>query len=460
MDQAGAASNKGNIGIEPPQPKRCPLCSATVAPDPLGLYLCACGWGGPGDPLEHDRGLAKLVTKIDRSLADGQAHRDLRRLATRGDSASSLNYLYLALLLLIATVTYVVVLAITVLCLWLIVSTILDRTWIGAIVGGIILALIIGSLWPQRRNRKSVLVTRERFPALVAALDEVSQRVGVRIPKRVVLTPGDEFDIMRMIRGGEILRIGAANLPLLSDVELKSLLTHELAHAHKGYTALHRYSVQAEDLLHEFVYGILEGVAGQSHWAMPSRRRYIRRYRYSGDSATVAVLGLAFTWTVMLPFRVLWSGYHLLRLHESRMAEFAADRAAIHAYGPQAFINGLTGLLVSRRTLAKSWASLRSEMLRHNSQNFYAEMRRHYSELPPHVVSQLRVDVSTGFRTLAQSHPTTPDRLRAAYATFDTLAPSPASVMPAYMLFATAGASDADAIERELTTLFFNPKKK
>lgn len=458
MDQAGAAPNIAIINIEPPQPKRCPLCSAMVAPDPLGLYLCACGWGGPGDPLEHDRRPAKLVTKIDRSLADGQAWRDLQRLATRGDSASSLNYLYLALLLLIATVTYVVVLAIIVLCLWLTVSTILDHTWIGAIVGGIILALIIGSLWPQRRSRKSVLVTRERFPALMVALDEVSQRVGVRIPKRVVLTPGDEFDIMRMMRGGEILRIGAANLPLLSDVELKSLLTHELAHAHKGYTAFHRYSVQAEDLLREFVYGILEGVAGQSYGAMRRTQRWVRG---GGDlSSSVNFVGLVFTWTVMLPFRILWAGYHLLRLHESRMAEFAADRAAIRAYGPQAFINGLTGLLVSQRTLAKSWASLHREMLRHNSQNFYAEMRRHYSELPSNVISQLRVEVTTGFRTLARSHPTTPDRLRAAFATFDTLAPSPAPVMPAYMLFATAGASDADAIERELTVLLFNPKKK
>ena len=51
-------------GVTPPQPKRCPLCGAMVAADPLGLYACSCGWGGPGDPLEHDRGLAKLVAKM------------------------------------------------------------------------------------------------------------------------------------------------------------------------------------------------------------------------------------------------------------------------------------------------------------------------------------------------------------------------------------------------------------
>lgn len=53
------------ITIEPPRPQRCPLCGATVAPDPLGLYACSCGWGGPDDPLEHDRGLTKLATRGD-----------------------------------------------------------------------------------------------------------------------------------------------------------------------------------------------------------------------------------------------------------------------------------------------------------------------------------------------------------------------------------------------------------
>lgn len=122
--------------------------------------------------------------------------------------------------------------------------------------------------------------------------------------------------------------------------------------------------------------------------------------------------------------------------------------------------NGLTGLLVARRTFNKSVATLRNEMRRRNSANFYAEMRRHYGELPPNVISQLRVDATTGFRTLANSHPTTPDRLRAAYATFGVMPPSPAPTMPAYMLLAPVGASDADAVERELTALLFTPKKK
>lgn len=455
MNQAGVAPS---IGIAPPQPKRCPLCGATVAPDALGMYQCSCGWGGPGDPLEHDRGLAKLFAKMDRSLADGQAWRDLRRLATRGDATSSLNVLYLVVLLLTATAIYLAVLAIIALCVWLILSTVLDHTWIGAIVGSILLALIVASLWPQRRGTGAIPVTRERFPALMAALDEVGQRVGMPVPKRVVLRPGVAFSIGRQLTGGDILHIGVTNLPLLSDIELKSLLAHELAHSYKGYTALHRYCAQAEGLLHEFVYGIIEGVVGQSYGAMRRTQRWVRG---GGDSSSaVGFIGLVFTWTVMLPFRLLWSGYHLLRMHESRMAEFAADRAAIHAYGPQAFINGLTGLLVAQRTYFKSGGILRGEMLRHNSGDFYAEMRRHYSELPPQVIAQLRVEATTSFRTLANDHPTTPDRLRAAYATFGALPPSTVSAMPAHMLLAPAGASDAEAVETELTKMLFTAKKK
>jgi hypothetical protein len=69
-------------------------------------------------------------------------------------------------------------------------------------------------------------------------------------------------------------------------------------------------------------------------------------------------------------------------------------------------------------------------------------------------------EATTSFRTLANDHPTTPDRLRAAYATFGALPPSPAPTMPAYMLLTPAGLSDAEAVEMELTKMLFNPKKK
>jgi hypothetical protein len=115
---------------------------------------------------------------------------------------------------------------------------------------------------------------------------------------------------------------------------------------------------------------------------------------------------------------------------------------------------------VARRTFNKTLVALREDMRRHNSQNVYAEMRRHYGELPPQIISQLRVEATTGFRTLANSHPTLPDRLRAAYQTFGALPPSPPPTMPAYLLLTPAGASDAAAVENEVTTMLFNPKKK
>lgn len=454
MDQVSGPSS---VGMQGPQPKRCPLCGVTVIPDPLGLYECACGWGGPGDPLEHDRGLARLFARTDRDLANGQAHRDLSRLAARGDSASSLNPFYVMLLLLIATVVYVVVAGIVGGCVWLVVVGIRDHAWLMVFVGALFLALIVNALWPHRRSHQGVRVTRERFPSLMTALDEVGQRVGTPVPTRVVLVPDDDFDIGRRLFGGDVLHIGAANLALLSDVGMKSMLAHELAHADHGDTLFHRFTGQAEYLLHEIVYGILEGVIGQAQGV----RRSSQIYRRGGTRGTGATfLAVILTWTLLLPFRLLWSLFHLLRMHASRSAEFAADRAAIRAYGPQAFIDGLSGVLVAQRTFYRNSGSLTSAMRSRSSGNFYAEMRRHFDELPPNITAQLRVDAASDFRTLANSHPITPDRLRAAYQTFGTLPASPAPSMPAYKLLIPSESSDANVTETELTALLFAPKKK
>jgi Zn-dependent protease with chaperone function len=116
-----------------------------------------------------------------------------------------------------------------------------------------------------------------------------------------------------------------------------------------------------------------------------------------------------------LPFRLLWTAFHLLRLRESRAAECAADRVAIHAYGPATFINALSGTHVVERTLHGTAPSLRQEMHKHNNPSFYAELRRHYAELPPALLSKLRTEAVREFRSMERSHPITPDRLRAAY---------------------------------------------
>src|SRR5579885_690097 len=81
-----------------PATTTCPLCGKPVIADPLGLLECSCSWGGPGDPLEAVRGISRLVTRIDRNMANAQARRDLQRLATKGDTANHLSMLYLAVL--------------------------------------------------------------------------------------------------------------------------------------------------------------------------------------------------------------------------------------------------------------------------------------------------------------------------------------------------------------------------
>jgi hypothetical protein len=54
-------------------------------------------------------------------------------------------------------------------------------------------------------------------------------------------------------------------------------------------------------------------------------------------------------------------------------------------------------------------------MYTHDSRSFYAELRRHYAELPQELISKLRVVAVQEFRSLERTHPITPDRLRAAY---------------------------------------------
>jgi hypothetical protein len=60
------------------QARACPMCGRTVQPDALGLLECPCGWGGPGDPLEASRGLARVSTRWYRQMAS--ARREIKML--------------------------------------------------------------------------------------------------------------------------------------------------------------------------------------------------------------------------------------------------------------------------------------------------------------------------------------------------------------------------------------------
>jgi Zn-dependent protease with chaperone function len=143
--------------------------------------------------------------------------------------------------------------------------------------------------------------------------------------------------------------------------------------------------------------------------------------------------------------------FHLLRLRETRAAEFAADRVAAQTYGTVAFINRLTGLQVASATLRKAGPSLANEMRKHGGANYYAEVRNHYAGLPPQLVSELRVRAAQDFRTLERTHPATRDRLRAVYGLGIQGPAEP--YQPARDMLTPVGAASPDEVEIELTKL-------
>ncbi|HEU5346193.1 MAG TPA: hypothetical protein VFU60_17730 [Ktedonobacterales bacterium] len=76
----------------PAEASRCPICGRPTPADQFGFVECACGWGGPGDPVESARGLSRRFTLLDRRLTTRIARRELARIARakRAESASSL----------------------------------------------------------------------------------------------------------------------------------------------------------------------------------------------------------------------------------------------------------------------------------------------------------------------------------------------------------------------------------
>ncbi len=447
------------VNVAAPVTTTCPLCGKPVTADPLGLLECSCGWGGPDDPLASAHGLSRLVTRIDRNLANAQARRDLQPLAAQGDTANHLGIFYVALLTVISTLIYVALFAALfglVLALW---SAINDRAWLVIALCVLLGALIIYALLPPRQKIRGVTVTRERFPHLVAALDDVATYVGARIPSRIVLEPGVRFavyehhSLQRFFFRERVLLIGAAGLQLLSDQEMKSVLAHELAHFRHGDTWVHRFFGRAETALRRLI-DFTTNAVGDQHRAM--RGGYGGYNLYPSSTIGLPVLfAILLTWTLLLPFRLLWTAFHFLRLRESRAAEFAADRVALHAYGPVTLINALSGIHVVERTLGGSGRSLRQEMARHNNPSIYAELRRHYSELPTTLLSNLRMEAIREFRSLERTHPITPDRLRAAYMLIGAQPATNTASRPAAELLIPAGETSAESVERELTTLFF-----
>jgi Zn-dependent protease with chaperone function len=429
--------------------ERCPLCDKSVVPDALGLVECSCSWGGPGDPIASAHGLSRLATRIDRRLANRMGQADLRRVA-RG---ASLGAGYLVVLIVVSTVVYLVIGALLLGSVALAVAYALQGVWFGAGVCAVVALITFFSLFEGRPKLRGVEAPRARFPALAAALDKVSRRVGAPAPHRVILVPEAQAFVFqhrplrRLFRRELVLGLGAGALPLLSDLDLKAILAHELAHYRHGHTAVHLFVWRAEQALGNFISVLMDAFRVQRG---PSRR--VRSGQF------VTLLAAFFVMLVTLPISLLLVVFHLLRLAESRSAEFEADRTAMRAYGPQAFLDGLTGLLVADHTMRRARQALYAEMRKHQSANFYAQMRRHYSELPAPVIAKLRLDAVRDFRSLERTHPTTSDRLRAAYL-IGAHTSSPADLTgparPAVELLVPAGASSTDAVESELTALLF-----
>jgi Zn-dependent protease with chaperone function len=435
---------------------RCSLCGGAVVPDQWGLVECACGWGGPGDPLESAHGLVRFVMRMDRRLAAHAARLTLARLGSGRWRPGQLSVGYTLALFLGSTIIYAVIAAVLVGLAALAVSLVRDRAWVGAGIVAFLFVVFSLSLLLDRIRAKGVEAPRERFPRLWAALDDVCARTGAPMPHRVVLIPEatayvfEHRPLRWFFRRELVLAVGAGCLPMLREPDLRSLLAHELAHYRHGHTTLHRYYARAERALVDFTGMLLQG----------AQTGGIRRRLYNNGSADIYVLlGALVVWIITLPLRVILVVFHLLRLAESRSAEFEADRTAINAYGSQALADMLTGMLVADRTLHGAGKSLRDEMLTHGGSSLYAEMRRHYAALPPNVIVRLRMEALQEFRSLERSHPTTPDRLRAA--AIAAVPPPPGvPLTPAADALTPSGATGPEEIEAELTALLFAPKQR
>jgi Zn-dependent protease with chaperone function len=453
MDQHVIGMPPVPLAMPAPIAQTCPLCGTSIIPDALGLVECSCGWGGPGDPIVSARGLSRLVTRTDRRLANRMGHADLRRLAKHATGEISLGAGYITLLVAASTAIYLAIGALLVGGAVLAATLARDGVWLGFAICVVVVLVTFFALVEFQPRPRGVEAPRVRFPALAAALDEVSQRIGAPVPHRVVLVPQAQafvyqrHPLRRLFRRERVLCIGAGALPLLSDADLKAILAHELAHYRHGHTALHLYTRRAEHALHNFITIIRDAVTVQRQGTQSVRMR-------SSGMFFVYVASLL-VWIVTLPMGLLLVVFHLLHLAESRTAEFEADRTAMRAYGPQALMNGLTGLIVAAHTMRGARGALRAEMMKHNSANFYDELRRHYAELPTAVIAKLRMDALCEFRSLEHTHPTTPDRLRAALFVREMPPPAPVPPRPAVELLIPAGALNADDVETELTKLLF-----
>ncbi|HKV85268.1 MAG TPA: M48 family metallopeptidase [Ktedonobacterales bacterium] len=437
-------------------PLKCRLCGKLVAPDALGLFECGCGWGGPEDPLETSRGLSRSYLRFERGLANTQARNELLRIKERGDAASRLSWLYEFTLALFSTAIYALLFGSLALSVWFTIVLLRAQSWIGAALVAILAFALIDTLFGRQQRPKGIEMPLDRLTALASAVDAIRERVGAPRPHIVVLVPEARFfvyqrhPVKRFFRRELVMGVGVAGVTVLNDLEVQAILAHELAHFAYGQTVIALYTGHALASTRH----LLDLALGEIRSL--DRRTRITSRNYRGGMSGVAVAGTFISWTLLLPFRFLWTCLHLLRLRQSRTAEYAADAAAVRLFGSALFDSALTNLVMTQRTLRGARQSLAAELRRDKSGNYFEVLRRHYGGLPASALDQMRRQSVEGFRSLESTHPILPDRLRAAYILGSLHPVAPMTATHAGTVYIVPkDAASAEETEKAVTRLMF-----
>ena len=453
MERQTSASGLTAIAAPTMTLRKCPLCEREISPDTLGFLECACGWDGPDDPLESARGLSRTVTRLDRRIAAAIARRDLRAIAERRGPPAGDGIVYTLILLLASTVIHLIMYGALIGLSAVSVQLAMQQAWLGALIAALFAALFLAAVMHWRGRTKGMQFALSQLPNLDAALREVNERVGGRLPHRILLVPGTQLAVFerhplrRFFLPERTLILGVGALPLMTIDEAKAVLAHELAHYKYAHTLLHRYIASAEAQARYIIDLMLEAAGAQ--------RRRIRRRIIRGMGTQGADLAAFIVWLVALPLAFIWQVFHLLGLAESRHAEFRADAAAVRAYGAASFVGGLSAVRAARHMLDDGSRRATAQMTRGEA-SIYAEMRRHIAALPPDVVKNIRFKALYAYRSLENTHPAEPDRVRAALLVSSDM-PSVAvrAERPATELIVPQGQSNADDIEKRLTRMLF-----
>ena len=373
MDQAPATS-------APAPATKCPICEKPVYADFACFLECACGWGGPDDPVESARGFSRAVTLFDRRWASRIARRDLQRIAERKGPTSPRGPLYLLALLALSTLIYAALGALAAGAIGLLIFYARNGLWVGVVLDAAFLLYLYTAIFGFPTRSRAIIAPLSDYPRLEALTREVAAQVKVKAPRWVILIPAANFFIGRRMLWGKalfpqtVLGVGVSGLTLLSEQELCAILAHELAHDHYAHTLSALYFGYAERALHNIINAARQGIETNTRGAQ--RVRGVNNF----DGNFAVMLGVVVIWIVMLPLRLLWVIYHLLRLRLSRSDEFRADAEAVRLYGTQTFVNGYTGIRVAGHTIrdarrADRW--LFQAVKRQSAPNLFAELRRH-----------------------------------------------------------------------------------